>query len=103
MKEIKLKIAELNSARYVRHIEQALKQVPGITHAYVHLSNRTIRVQGDVSIQTVIRVLKQAGYTATELSKDEKNSELLHYQHLLRQTFVSGTFGIILMTLGFTS
>jgi uncharacterized membrane protein YraQ (UPF0718 family)/copper chaperone CopZ len=50
----------------VRHVENAVREIPGVTMVEVNLAGKSALVKGDFDPAKVIEVVDQAGYKATE-------------------------------------
>lgn len=104
--EYKLKIADISCASCVRTIENALRAVSGVKNVEINFATKTAVVKSTTTIDVLINAVKQAGYTANEIKilhddTDEIIEEEQLYKILLRQAFIAGSAGIILMVLGF--
>jgi len=58
-------ITGMTCAACAQHVEKAVKPLPGVEQAQVNLMNRTLRIQGSVKPEAVIRAVERAGYGAS--------------------------------------
>jgi len=98
----RLSLSGMSCAGCVATVENALKNVPGVTEASVNFAEHTATVQGVVDPKTLIAAVTAAGYGAAELRGAEDESEkeaaeLAHYRALLRKFIVAGVVGLPLM------
>ncbi len=63
-----LSIPDMTCGSCASGVKSALGIVAGVDSAVINLSNRTLSVTGDVSVDELIKVIKDAGYTASELN-----------------------------------
>lgn len=63
---LELSISGMTCASCVRHVEKALKSVPGVDQVQVNLATETAKVVGELktSPQDLIQAVKDAGYDA---------------------------------------
>ncbi len=67
--EITLKIRGMSCASCVAHVEQALRELPGISNVLVSLATNTARVEyvpGTVTVAQMEQAVRAVGYEATE-------------------------------------
>ena len=62
---IQLRVEGLTCASCVAHAEEALRRVPGVSDASVSLAEGAAFIEGPVSVDEVVRALRNAGYPAT--------------------------------------
>ncbi|HYA37615.1 MAG TPA: heavy metal translocating P-type ATPase [Candidatus Methylomirabilis sp.] len=98
----RLSISGMSCAGCVATVENALKNVPGVTEASVNFAEHTATVQGIVDPKTLIAAVTASGYGAAELRGAEDESEkeaaeLAHYRALRRKFIVAGIVGLPLM------
>jgi uncharacterized membrane protein YraQ (UPF0718 family)/copper chaperone CopZ len=69
MKEAKytFHVPDMNCKHCQSAVEQALKETPGVRSAEVLLDERLVKVDGEVDGETVLKRLKDAGYTAKKI------------------------------------
>ncbi len=70
--EIEFSIEGITCASCVRHVEKALKSVPGVKEAIVNLAMKraTLSVQKNVSISAIVFAVEKAGYQARLVTRD---------------------------------
>ncbi|MFO1428664.1 MAG: heavy metal translocating P-type ATPase [Candidatus Competibacteraceae bacterium] len=98
----RLAIAGMSCAGCVNAVENALRQVPGVTEATVNFAEHTAQVMGPVETRRLIQAVKDAGYDAAELQgpadeSAQEASEMEHYRRLVRNTVVAGVLAAPLM------
>src|SRR5579883_54381 len=96
-----LKIPDMACASCVRTIEKALRGVPGVTQAKVNFADKTALIEGTPLIGDVLQAVKKAGYTAIAVTPSQHHL-LAHEQDdkvLLKQSFLAGGVGILIMLL----
>ncbi len=103
--QIRLSIAGMSCAGCVSSVEKTLLEVEGVEEAVVNLGERTANVSGEVSSDTLITAVKQAGYNAAELKNlaDESQKELLElgeYHRLWKRAISAGVVGFLLFATG---
>ena len=103
--QIRLSIAGMSCAGCVSSVEKSLLAVDGVDEAVVNLGERTANVTGEVSSDTLIAAVKQAGYNAAELKSlaDESQKEALElreYHRLWKRAISAGVVGILLFATG---
>ena len=90
----------------VKRVETAMSQVPGIETATVNFAQRTAAIQGDVSADTVIQALINAGYNGKLIidpykTMEEKSlADEAHYKQSLRKMAIALSVGAPLMLYG---
>ncbi|MGD8236670.1 MAG: heavy metal translocating P-type ATPase, partial [Chromatiales bacterium] len=105
---VRLSISGMSCAGCVSAVEQALAGIEGVESATVNLGERTALVEGgDLSVDSLIQAVKQAGYDAAELGgfdeESEKEShELAEYRLLWSRALIAGGVGVILFIGGMT-
>jgi len=65
---IQLSIPNMACGGCALSVKIVLDNLPGVDSVDTNLSNRTVSVAGDVSVDELIEAIKAAGYSATELS-----------------------------------
>jgi P-type Cu+ transporter len=100
----RLKLTNVTCASCVKKIETALSTTANIDKFTVNFADRSVKIQGEASPETVINRLQKIGYNAqiaddTNDAKQEKKD----FQHLLKKTSVAGILGIIFFVLGITT
>jgi Cu+-exporting ATPase len=98
----RLSISGMSCAGCVATVENALKNVPGVTEAAVNFAEHTATVRGNVDPKALVAAVTASGYGATELRGAEDESEkeaaeLAHYRALLRKFIAAGVVGLPLM------
>jgi Cu+-exporting ATPase len=98
----RLSISGMSCAGCVATVENALRNVPGVTEASVNFAEHTATVQGTVDPAALIAAVTAAGYGAAELRGAEDESEkeaaeLAYYRALLRKFIAAGVVGLPLM------
>ncbi len=98
----RLSISGMSCAGCVSTVENALKNVPGVSEAAVNFAEHTATVQGNVDPQALVAAVTASGYGAAELRGAEDESEkeaaeLAHYRALWRKFIVAGVIGLPLM------
>ncbi|MGD8484370.1 MAG: heavy metal translocating P-type ATPase [Thioalkalispiraceae bacterium] len=92
-------IGGMSCAGCVASVEQALKNVSGVTSVAVNFAEHTALVEGDADVTALIRAVKEAGYEAAELkdesAEQEKQSiELSYFRQLLKRAAVAALLGV---------
>ena len=87
--------------------EQAVHSVPGVESITINFATRVATVKSNTNIDLIIVAIKNAGYTAEEIDHlsavTHDDDEKRFADHLLKQSFLAGSAGLILMVFGFTS
>ncbi len=94
-------VTGMSCAACSARVEKAVSQLPGVTACSVNLLTNAMGVEGDVSPETVIRAVEQAGYGAS-LKGQEKKPEPLQDKEtpaLKRRLLCSLGFLVVLMYL----
>ena len=104
-REISLSITGATCASCVRTIEEALRGTAGVAQAEMNFADRTARVSGSATADTLIKAVEAAGYGASEMQPDEDGSaqeavELAHYHQLLKHMWLGLGLGVPLMAWG---
>lgn len=89
----------MSCAGCVATVENALKNVPGVSEAAVNFAEHTATVRGRVDPNVLVTAVTASGYGAAELrgveDETEKESvELVHYRSLLRKFVVATAVGL---------
>ena len=98
MAEVRLSIAGMMCAGCVSSVEEALKNVEGVTEVQVNLGERTAGVSGDFSIDALLIAVKKAGFQAQQLTSladetEKESQELKAYYTLWWRALIAGTLG----------
>jgi P-type Cu+ transporter len=98
----RLSISGMTCAGCVATVENALKNVPGVTEVAVNFAEHTATVHGRVDAQALMAAVMASGYGAAEMRGAEDESEkeaaeLSHYRALLRKFIVAAVVGFPLM------
>ncbi len=99
-------ITGMTCAACVNSVEKALKQIDGVKHASVNFANRTAQVSGEVTKETIINAVKNAGYQAQliddldEAESQRAEQEQQAYQKKRLQSWVGIIIGLLLMGYG---
>lgn len=101
----RLSISGMSCAGCVATVEDALRNVPGVSTATVNFAEHTATVTGEVSAEVLIQAVVAAGYEAAELrgAEDEQQkeaAEMAHYRRLLRKAGVAALIGFPLFVSG---
>jgi len=105
---IQLNIIGAGCASCVGKIETAIKSVTGVESAEMNFADRTVLVNGSVSVEQLISAVEVAGYNATavqaasseEAMNEKEQADLIYYHSLLRHTFIALSVGVPLMIYG---
>lgn len=95
-------------ASCVGKIEGALNRVPLVNSAVMNFVERSVVVEGNVAVDSLIQAVEQAGYHAKEAkgqsiqeSQDEKEqADALYYKKLMAHSFFALALGLPLMFYG---
>lgn len=97
----------VSCASCVRKIEGALKTVRGVEDAWVNLADKTLRVEGDASVESCVAAVESAGYGAEQITVDprelraqQREDNQRHYHQLLWRAGLALVLGSILMAWG---
>ena len=108
-KKYRLSISGMSCAGCVAGVENALKKVPDVIEAVVNFAEHTATVSGNVSVDELIKSVKDAGYDAAELVASEEDqiaekeqSDLEYYKQLLKKSAVAALVGVPLFITGMT-
>ncbi|WP_367280340.1 heavy metal translocating P-type ATPase [Sulfuricaulis sp.] len=98
----RLSISGMTCAGCVSTVENALKNVPGVTESAVNFAEHTATVRGSVDAKVLVAAITASGYSAAELRGAEDESEkeaaeLSYYRSLLRKFIVAAVVGFPLM------
>ncbi|MDH3514663.1 MAG: heavy metal translocating P-type ATPase, partial [Gammaproteobacteria bacterium] len=98
----RLSISGMSCAGCIATVENALKNVPGVTEAEINFAEHTATVTGNVDARALVNAVTASGYGAAELrgAEDESEKEAaerLHYRALLRKFIVAASVGFPLM------
>jgi Cu+-exporting ATPase len=103
-----LMIEGAGCASCVGKIESALKRVPGVQDASMNFAERTVTVSGEVSGETLVRAVEQAGYGAraaeqessADLLDEKEKADQAYYKRLMRDMSLALGLGVPLMIYG---
>jgi P-type Cu+ transporter len=92
-------------ASCVTKIENAVKQVPGVTHAEMNFAQRTVSVSGNADRKALVEAVKKAGYNARQIVagsdndalEEKEKAELVYYKRLMREMTIALVLGVPLM------
>ena len=95
-------ISGMTCASCVSKVEKALSKVHGVTLASVNLVERIAIVQGEASLELLMKAVRDVGYQAKECGDDDRtsekeNSESFQYKKLLKKSAAAAAIGIPLM------
>lgn len=98
-------IGGMSCAGCVASVEKALKNVEGVVSATVNFAEHTAEMEGDFSVDELMKSVVDAGYEAALLQseEDEKEkevAELEHYRQLLNKSLIAALVGVPLFVLG---
>ena len=98
----RLSISGMSCAGCVATVENALKNVPGVTEATVNFAEHTATVSGPADPQVLIAAVRAASYDAAVLrglddESEKEAAEMAHYRRLLRKFIVAAVIGAPLM------
>jgi P-type Cu+ transporter len=103
-KTLRLSVSGMRCAGCVESVENALRTVPGVEKATVNFADHSARVEGDVDINVLKKMLEDAGYPAAVMEdlEDPSEQEALeesHSRELLKKAGVAAALGGPLMIL----
>ncbi len=98
----RLSISGMSCAGCVATVENALRNVPGVTEATVNFAEHTATVSGAADPQALIAAVRAASYDAAVLrglddESEKEAAEMAHYRRLLRKFVVAAAVGAPLM------
>ena len=98
----RLSIAGMSCAGCIATVENAIKNVPGVTEATVNFAEHTATVTGAADPQALIAAVRAASYDAAVLrglddESEKEAAEMAHYRRLLRKFMVAAAVGAPLM------
>ncbi len=98
----RLSVSGMSCAGCVATVENALKNVPGVTEATVNFAEHTATVSGTADPQVLIAAVRAASYDAAVLrglddESEKEAAEMAHYRRLLRKFIVAAVIGAPLM------
>lgn len=104
-KQYRLSIAGMSCAGCVAVVEETLQAIPGVREVKVNFAEHTAMICGEVSLESLLTAIQQAGYRAAELQSDEDwqeklASEKAHYHRLLGYSGWLGGTSLLLMVGG---
>ncbi|HBG74731.1 MAG: haloacid dehalogenase [Chloroflexi bacterium GWB2_49_20] len=104
--EVTLDVVGMTCASCVAHVEDALKELPGVTSAVVNLGLNTARVAyipGVISVSAMKRAVREVGYDAQERSEGadaldrERQAREEEIKRQGRNLLIAGIIGMIVM------
>ena len=103
-KTLRLSVSGMRCAGCVESVENALRTVPGVEKATVNFADHSARVEGDVDVNVLKKMLEDAGYPAAVMEdlEDPSEQEALEESHsrdLLKKAGVAAALGGPLMIL----
>ena len=103
----RLSISGMSCAGCVAGVENALNSVDGVETAAVNFAEHTASVSGDVSADTLVKAVRDAGYDAAELTAgdaeqiaEKEQQDLLHYKQLIKKSLAAALVGFPLFIAG---
>ena len=105
-----LMIEGAGCASCVGKIETALKKIAGVNLAEMNFAQRTVTVEGNVSVNLLIEAVERAGYQAkstqgstdNEFFDEKELADQEHYKRLMQNMLLALGFGIPLMVYSMT-
>ncbi|MBI3772078.1 MAG: copper-translocating P-type ATPase [Gammaproteobacteria bacterium] len=96
---LRLSIGGMSCAGCVASVENALKNVPGVSEAHVNFAEHTAAVTGSAPATVLIKAVVDAGYEASELktaadSAVKEETEFAYYRNLLKQSVAAAVIGV---------
>ncbi len=104
--KVRLSIGGMSCAGCVAAVEKALQAVPGVEQASVNFAEHTAQIIGDISTETLVKAVVDAGYEAAELKSleneqvERERKEQVYYRKLLKQSVAAAVVGFPLMVAG---
>jgi len=95
-----LAITGMSCASCVKHVEEALQSVTGVTSVAVNLAERCAMVYGESNISDLIQAVARTGNQASLLRNDhtqQQQEEKLSFQKSIKRAAVAASLGIPLM------
>ena len=76
MKTINLHVSGMTCGNCVKHVDRAIRAVPGVQHVHVDLNSGVVLVEGDSSTTSasIMAALNEEGYPATESGPSPSNT-----------------------------
>jgi Cu+-exporting ATPase len=104
---VRLSIGGMSCAGCVATVENALKNVPGVSEASVNFAEHTASVSGTAGAKALIAAVKASGYDAAELRGPEDDAgreaaEKRHYRRRMIQFAMAMVIGVPLMAMEVT-
>lgn len=97
---LRLSISGMSCAGCVSSVENALNHVEGVTTANVNFAEHTAFISGDVTAETLIIAVRDAGYDAALLTAgdaqqliDKDQQDELHYKQLMKKSAAAASIG----------
>ncbi len=105
-------VTGMSCAACSARVEKAVSKVEGVDSVAVNLLTNSMTVEGDVSADTVIRAVEDAGYgaglkddagdangknTNTSVNSNDKANENIEFKNIRKRFFISLVFLIVLM------
>jgi len=96
----RLSISGMSCAGCVAGVENALNSVDGVKSATVNFAEHTANVSGDVTADTLVKAVRDAGYDAAELTAgdaeqiaEKEQQDLIHYKQLMKKSLAAALIG----------
>ncbi|VAW94799.1 Lead, cadmium, zinc and mercury transporting ATPase; Copper-translocating P-type ATPase [hydrothermal vent metagenome] len=98
-------IGGMSCAGCVASVEKVLKTVTGVESSAVNFAEHTADIEGDFSVEDLIKSVQDAGYDAALLESEEDNSEkeaaeFEYYRSLVKKYTLAAVVGVPLFVLG---
>ena len=76
MNTINLHVSGMTCGNCVKHVDRAIRAVPGVQHVHVDLNSGVVLVEGDSSTTSasIMAALNEEGYPATESGPSPSNT-----------------------------
>jgi len=106
-KTYRLSISGMSCAGCVSSVENALSRVPGVKSSVVNFAEHTAIVVGKVKVDSLEQAVKDAGYSAVELTasdaqqiQEKEQQDLNYYKQLIKKSLVAASIGFPLFIAG---
>ena len=103
----RLSISGMSCAGCVAGVENALNSVEGVETAAVNFAEHTANVTGDVTVDALVKAVRDAGYDAAELTAgdaeqiaEKEQQDLIHYKQLIKKSLAAAVVGFPLFIAG---
>ncbi len=98
-------IGGMSCAGCVASVEKALQTVAGVESSAVNFAEHTADIEGNFSVDDLIKTVQDAGYDAALLESEEDNTEkeaaeFEHYRSLVKKYTLAALVGVPLFVLG---